>query len=389
MAVPTYQVILTENDGFTQVDITDYVLSVNISRGRSRELERFNAGTVNVTLNNRNRYFDPKYTSSPYANYLTPKVAIAILSNDIYVFNGYVQDWNYSYDVSGESVANVTGVDFLAYLAQMSLVADTPPSQSTGDRLQRIFGLSGNAGIVYPPIHPGIVFDAGKRTLQADTIAAGTNVLEYAQLVEKTEGGYFYIDAYGVMNFRETRNLFGNGQIFTDAGTTGSNDFAYQNIEIVYGSELLYNNITLTRAGGASANVIKQSSIDRFGSLYYSDDNYLHAYDSDTTKQALLLAAKFSEPEYRFESISVMLNPLSFTKQQSLCQIDLSYLVNVIFTPNGVGSAISKTVRVIGMDHTMTPDSHIITYKFESVENEQMILDDTTFGSINWNVLGF
>ena len=389
MAVPTYQVLLTADDTFTQVDITEYVMSVSINRGRSRELERFNAGTVSVTLNNRNRYFDPKYTSSPYANYLTPKRAIAVISNSIYVFNGYVEDWNYSYDVSGESIANVTGIDFFAYLSQMSLTGGVQTSELTGARLSKIFVSPQDPGVIFPPINPGIVFDAGKRTLQADTIIAGTNALEYAQLVEKTEGGYFYIDAYGVINFRETRNLFGNGQIFTDGTLVNSSYFNYQNIEIVYGSELLYNNITLSRAGGATSNVIKQSSIDRFGVISYSDDNFLHFYDSDTAKQALLIAAKYSEPEYRFDSISVILNPLSYTKQQSLCGIDLSYLVDVIFTPNQVGSAIQKTVRVTGIEHQMNPDSHVITYRFESVENEQFILDSTTFGSINWNVLGF
>ena len=389
MAVPTYQILLTVSDGGASVDITQYVLSVNINRGRSRELERFNTGTVSVTLNNRNRYFDPLVTSSPFYGYLVPRIGISILSAGQLIFDGYVQDWNYSYDVSGESTANVTGADFFVYLAQMSLTGGVQTSELSGTRLSKLFVSPKDPGIVYPPITPAYSLDNGYRTLQADTITAGTNALEYAQLVEKTEGGYFFVNRSGTIKFVKSRGIYNNNISFTDSGTSNATNFPYQSIEVVYGSELLYNDVTLTRVGGSSANVIKQSSIDRFGRIVYSDDNYLNNSNSDTAKQAYLLAAKYAEPEYRFESVTVMLNPLTVSQQQTVLSLELATIVRVTFKPNQTGSSITKTVRIIGIDHQMNPDSHVVTFRFESVLYEPLILSNTIWGSLDYNVLGF
>jgi hypothetical protein len=389
MAVPTYQVVLFSTDLGAEYDITAYVLSVSISRGRSRELERFNAGTVSVTLNNRNRYFDPLVTTSPFYSLMIPRIPIEIRSATKTIFKGYVQDWNYSYDVSGESTANVTGADFFIYLAQMSLNGGVQTSELSGTRLNKLFVYPKDTGLTYPPIYPPYSLDSGYRTLQADTIAAGTNALEYAQLIEKTEGGYFFVQASGTMKFAQSRGTYNNNISFTDSGTSNATNFPYQSIEIVYGSELLYNDVTLTRVGGATANVIKEDSISRYGRIVYSDDNYLHNSNSDTAKQAYLLAVKYAEPEYRFESVSVMLNPLTLSQQQTVLGLEIATIVNVTFKPNQTGSSISKTVRIIGIDHQMNPDSHIVTFKFESVLYEPIILNNTVWGTLDYNVLGF
>jgi len=64
MALPTYVVELSfGSSGF--VDVTQYVQSVSISRGITRVLEDYPAGSVSVTFVNNNRVFDPLNTSSP------------------------------------------------------------------------------------------------------------------------------------------------------------------------------------------------------------------------------------------------------------------------------------------------------------------------------------
>ena len=47
-------------------DVTDRVKSYSISRGLSRELDRFVAGGASITFTNQDRAFDPFYESSPY-----------------------------------------------------------------------------------------------------------------------------------------------------------------------------------------------------------------------------------------------------------------------------------------------------------------------------------
>ena len=45
--------------GDALVDVTQYLRSVQVDRGRSRTLEKFTAGQCNITLDNRTRIFDP------------------------------------------------------------------------------------------------------------------------------------------------------------------------------------------------------------------------------------------------------------------------------------------------------------------------------------------
>ena len=49
-------------------DVAEYVQEISISRGRSDQLQTFNAGTATITLLNNDRRFDPINEDSPYWN---------------------------------------------------------------------------------------------------------------------------------------------------------------------------------------------------------------------------------------------------------------------------------------------------------------------------------
>ena len=91
--------------GDVLTDITEYVRSVRVKRGRSRILEKFTAGIANVALDNRGRVFDPLYASSPFFGNIGPRKQIPISDNNEMLFVGNVEDWDFSYSPSGDSVA--------------------------------------------------------------------------------------------------------------------------------------------------------------------------------------------------------------------------------------------------------------------------------------------
>lgn len=57
-------------------DISDYVIQIDINRGRSRDLEQFQAGTVTYRLDNSDGRFNPLNTSSPYYPNVKPNKRI-------------------------------------------------------------------------------------------------------------------------------------------------------------------------------------------------------------------------------------------------------------------------------------------------------------------------
>jgi hypothetical protein len=385
MAVPTYVVELSNGSGGWH-DLTSYTRAVNVSRGRSRELDVFESGTLSVELDNRSRAFDPLYSSSPFYGDIVPRREIRVLVNGYRVYHGSVNTWSLSYDVSGQSIAMANATDALMYFANQTLPALTPSSQLPGARISYIYTQSG----IGWPSGVSAVVAAGQTTLQADTITAGTNVLDYLRLVERTERGYLFISRNNELKFYDKTSVGTPGAtisslVFSDAG-----NIPYQNIEVTYGTESFYNTVTLSRVGGtASVTGDEPDSVTEYGASVYSDSDLLYNTQQDMTDTANMMAAKYGWPEYRFNSLTVMMNPLSTTDQTNIAQLDLVDIVQVTFTPNGVGSAITKYVRIIGIEHEMAIDAHYVRLKFAEVDNEYFLLDSNVFGRLDYNLLGF
>lgn len=384
MAVPSTEVLLVSVDGFSTYDVTSYVKSVSVDRGRSRELDKFEAGTFSIAFENRSRVFDPLNTSSPFNGLIVPNVGVQITTEGYGRIYGFIKDWNLMYDVSGESTAVATGADAFSFLANQATSASLSPAEQTaGNRIGYVLG---QPEVEWPYGGPNWVLDTTNTMLvQSHTIDAGTNILEYAQLVERTENGYFFVNQSGVIEFQKNGYESVNDVEFTDDGS----DIQYQGVEVIYGSELLYNTINLTRLGGAKKTASRPVSIAAYGNSVYEDDGLLYVDDTATQNAAEVLAAKYSEPEYRFDTVTVFLNPLSNANQQRVLSIDLAQIVSVKFTPNSTGSAISKFALVIGVSEKIDVDGHTITFKLATVENEVLTLDGDVYGLLDYNVLGF
>ncbi len=91
--------------------------SVGTSRGKSRELDQFDAGQFSVVLDNRTRAFDPLYTSSPFYSLLKLRQIVYITTNAVYgspnILTGYITNWDLSYDVNGDSIATILTITVL------------------------------------------------------------------------------------------------------------------------------------------------------------------------------------------------------------------------------------------------------------------------------------
>lgn len=95
-------------------------------RGRSDELQRFSAATFTAMLNNRDRDYDPEYTSSPYYGHIKPMRRCRMLakySGTTYVvFDGYTDQWSQEYPGSGnDTVAHVSATDGFKVLSFLEL----------------------------------------------------------------------------------------------------------------------------------------------------------------------------------------------------------------------------------------------------------------------------
>lgn len=99
----------------TWVDITKYVRQGKISRGRQHELARFDAGTMTLTLTNRDGRFSPFNTGSPYSPNVAPSIPIRVIAaygHDSWpLFRGQVESWQLRWPSASDSDVVVSAVD--------------------------------------------------------------------------------------------------------------------------------------------------------------------------------------------------------------------------------------------------------------------------------------
>ena len=163
MPYPVANVYIAFDDGPyaaspTFTNVTNNVRSVTVDRGRGGDWDTFN-GSATVVLNNRERLFDPFYTSGTYYGKLAPRRQIyieATYGGSTYaVFRGWVDGWPPTWtDAGGDSTVTLSCYDVMTLLAQVQLPADWA----------RSYILAQNPRHYYPCDDPIIQFQTGTLT---------------------------------------------------------------------------------------------------------------------------------------------------------------------------------------------------------------------------------
>jgi len=360
------------------VDVTQYLVSFSITRGKSRELDRYQAGQATVSFQNDQRVFDPTFEASPLFGQVEPRRQVRITVDDIVQFEGTIDDWNIDYQRGGNSVSTAQCFDGFANLANINLESFTPTQEVAGARIQ-----SALTNISWPEEKRAI--DDGNATMEAQTVEDGTPILQYLQTVADSEPGELFIDKNGNVKFVERNAGFSADRpLLSDAG----DGIGYTTIAAQFGVELLFNEVTVTNST-LSASSINQTSINLYGkkdltrATFLSDQDQLDAL-------AEFLTGRFANPEFRFEEMEVNLRTLGEVDRDSLLGLELGDVVEVKFTPNGIPPAIERFGRVIGLAHSFNPTTEILRIRFQSTQGSLLVLGDPEFGTLGTdNVLGF
>jgi hypothetical protein len=370
--------------GSQLVDVTAKTRSYSINRGRSRELDRYQTGTASVVFDNRNRDFDPTYTLSPYYGNIIPRRDVRITVNDIVQYTGVIDDWNLTYNVSGDSVTSGAATDGFAVLAKQTLTGGTATAQATGARIASILD---RAEVNWPLTDRDI--DAGDTDLGADVIADNENVLQYLQLIETSEQGDLFIAKDGKLTFKARYDIpsTNDALLLSDDGS----GIPYQNIDVVYGSELLYNEIIVSSSiTSTTATASDTTSQQTYGIANYTLENLPIASDTELVDLAVYLASRYANPEYRFESIDVLLDDLTEAEQNQVLGLEMGDIVRIRFSPNNVPPAVEKYAQVINIQQSGTIDRTNVRLGFRTLDVGFFILNDAVFGMLDeGNILAY
>lgn len=361
-------------------DVTEYLVSISIDRGKNRELDVYDPGLANIVLQNRTRVFDPLYTSSPFFGQIIPKRAIRVSYDNKLAFVGVIDDWNYSYSPNGESLVSAACSDAFVYFSNQTLDTITYTAQKPGERIAAVLS---NASVNWPLENRDL--ETGFTTITGDTVEQDTNVLDYLQTVTRSEPGSLFIGRNGDVVFRDRRTTAVSGGVtFADDGT----GITYNQLGIEYGSENLYNEILIGATGGTAV-ASNATSQAEYGVLNLTQTGLLIQSAEDVASIANILGQKYSQPEYRFKNLEVQLDELTTTQQQQILDLEIGSVVRIKFTPNGIAPAIDRYAEVIQISNGSNQITHSVALGFSTLQNALLILDDAEFGKLDLYALAF
>jgi hypothetical protein len=305
------------------------------------------------------------------------------LANGVPIYTGLVVDWNLDYDISNQDKMYANCSDVFTVLANQSIEAFTPSAQISSARVSAVLD---RPEIQYQGARD---IGIGSSTLGAFAVAENTNVLNYLQLVTKSEQGYIYIAADGTLTYKgrtQVLNPIADAEFTADG--TGIN---YQTLINEFGDELLYNDIVTESPAGGPFNATDAQSQALYQSQQYAATDLLNSTASEVEALGNYLLGKYRNPVLRFTGVTTQLAALSTAQQNAVLALDLTDIATVEKTyVTGTPTSVTQTLIVSGVRHTITPQNHIIGFSFESTDgNQYLTLDDPIFGTLDNNLLSF
>jgi hypothetical protein len=374
--------------GIKYFDITPRLVNTTVRRGKNNSLDRIDAGITSITLDNSDRTFDPLYEDGPYFGQLIPRQAVRVSANNLAVFQGFIEDFDIQYEPGVQSVVRIEVSDALSVLANSELGEFTPLSELSGARVEAVLD---RPEVAWPSNLRDI--DVGNSVMLDNDVAEGTGTLEYLQLVTGSEFGAFFLSKDGKMTYRE-RNSVPNTPdlVFSDEIVAGAyTGIQFADVNIVYGSENLYNRIALSNADAIPEQVFADDAASQttYGPRTYSQSGLLIQDPNQLQFLANFLLASYKDPAYRFEAVTVVMDTLTLTNQNKVLNLEIGDIVLVRFEPSDIPPAIEQYCRIIGVNHEWTSGSKKISFALERLDFAIFILNDPILGELDNDRLAY
>lgn len=356
----------------TWTDVTDRLRAdldnggqpIVIRRGKQTEQTNIAAGTMTLALDNRDRAFDPEYSSSPYYPNVVPHKRIQVRaqypSGGTWreLFTGYVEAWQPQYPGGRDALVGVSASD------AFKLFAALPVTLTDGAAI---------AGTAISHVLDAIGWPVADRYLSGTntTVPAATytkaNALQLMQAMADAEAGTFYIEGNGyvAIHGRYYRSVSQATPFATFSGTSG---YVFEGWQPNYSDSYLVNQQSVTRAGGSEQIANDAASQAAYGlSAGQPKSGMLLGTDTEALSLATWLLRRGKTPALRIEGLTLNgdLQPLMWS---DLIRRVLDERVRVEYQPPGGGAVISKDGFIIGITHEISRQVWRTNWRLTPVE---------------------
>lgn len=217
-------------------DVTEYVNSVRISRGRQTVRDGLEAGTASISILDLNGDFSVVNENSPYWNPdddrlgFLPTRRVRIRRNGELLFVGQITEYQQDITLDGRSYVTVRASDDLLTIQNTTLNAHTPVEELSSDRIDAILNrpeVDLFMGSGERSIEPGLA------PLGAYPVEQNVSVRDYFNRIQTAEQGRIFLSRGGVFTSqrRAGRAPLGTPVELSDVGDGGA---PFTNIALRY-----------------------------------------------------------------------------------------------------------------------------------------------------------
>jgi hypothetical protein len=239
-------------------------------RGRASELDDFQPGTATLTLDNRDRAYDPANTSGANYGNLKPRKRASLQASwdavTYDIFDGFVTSWPQKWEAMMATVELPLTDAFAIFQKETFSTALTPDPDKPGQFIhderaqertdQRLGWLLDQAG-----------WPAGWRTFSTGVVEqmaygyAPANVANHMREIEDTEGGFLFMSATGNVVFQDKYyrlNNYATSQATFSDSPTGS-ELPFILFDPEQDVEHIINHATGRRANDQASRIFESS----------------------------------------------------------------------------------------------------------------------------------
>jgi hypothetical protein len=340
--------------------------------------------------------FNPFDTQSPYYDTdqavpgLAPMRKVILSREGEQLFNGYIVDYNYNFNLGGLDTVSVSCADDFYLLSQTYMDEFNVSEELANERIEAVLDLPEVNAFQLP----------GERNLETSTILLGgasaytvpygTSVAAYMAKINESVQGRIFCARDGVFTFQDRvgTTLSAPTASFHDDGT----NIPYDNVGISFEANQVINRAAVQHAGATSPEIAEDlaSQATYFIQTTAISDALVH---NDTAALDLANYLLVGQPEARYTNVSTPFAALTDAQRDVVAILDIGDTVSVekSFTSGNSITQLAQELAIEGIQHQidLSTGHRITLFTSPTTLVFELILDDLVYGTIDAeNVLG-
>ena len=385
-------------NGTTQyASVIEGSTNITVTRGRRDIGDQFTAGSMNFNLLDgyAGGVFNPFNQDSPFFDTANAQPGLAPMRNVILtregeeLFNGYIIDYTYDFNLGGLDEVNVACADRFYVLSQTYMDTFNVSEELANVRVEAVLDLPEVNAFQLP----------GERNIEASTLTLGgtgvytvpngTSVAAYMAKINEAVQGRIFVARDGTFTFQDRigTTLSASVADFHDDGT----QIPFDQVGISFEANEVVNRASVSLPSGSPEVAEDLASQATYFIQTTSISDCL--LNNNTAAQDLATYLLVAEPTPRYTSVSTPFSTLTDAQRDIVAVIEIGNTITVekSFATGLTTTQLAQELAVEGIQHQIDLSSgHRITL-FTSPTSLvfELILDDAVYGTLDAeNVLG-